>query len=401
MSKVDSSDQPPSYDASMAEAAASPSLNHVRDIPNFKPIVLPQTTAKLLNTNISPFARAYPLQLKPLMSDEFFLRFIDDLNEAFMAAPIFQLLGLAGVGMSLDPTGIVGFIGAGVQVGAGLAGGANSYVRTRKFVNAINASTFRPMGLRVRVLSTSKMVQEIKYPQAANLAPLPECNEAWDPSSPALDPRRRRLAAFGDHVAALDWDVAPQKLPDNFMRKAGAWHAEFQEKKQRRKQDRRLRRLHSREARAATRQGTEEDPSKYDARRAKAAARLERKGDSWLAQKKYERKMAKYDRKEKKGFKKASRKRNKYERKERWCLQRIRWVVITEYDWSQESEDMDKEDGEDVDVGIEEVEGGPSDASSSEDEDDEDDSEDDDEDEDGKTQEPKGGLAGPATETKV
>ena len=356
----------------------SPAMGRVDRIHDFKPIVIPQTTAKLLKTNVSPFARVYPPELKPLMTEEAFLKFLDQLNEAFLASPIIQALGLAGGLMSFDPTGIIGFIGMGIQVGAGLAGGAASYARTKRYVDSVNKTTFRPWGLRVRVLATQKMMQEIGVPQSQSftLPPLPEYDEDWDPTSPEFDPRRRRLAALGNYVADLDWDVAPLKMPDSFMGKLGAWHANYLEQSQQRKHSKSLRKVEKYDraaARAAEKEGFD---TSYESKREQARQRLENRGNTRWAQKRYKDRMAKIDRDEAKDrFKsrlagkvglsngaktqrKARWERSKHARKERMFVQRIRWVVISKFDWDSEKAEDSRED--DIDVGIDEVDGGES-----------------------------------------
>ena len=356
----------------------SPTMGRVDGIPDFRPIVIPQTTAKLLKTNISPFARVYPPELKPLMTDEAFLKFLDELNEAFLASPIIQALGLAGGLMSFDPTGIIGFIGMGIQVGAGLAGGAASYARTKRYVDSINRTTFRPWGLRVRVLATKRMMQEIGVPQGQRftLPPLPEYDENWDSTSPEFDPRRRRLAALGNYVADLDWDVAPLKIPDNFMRKLGAWQAKYLEQSQRRKHNRSLRKVEKHERAAAKAAERQDNDTSYESKREKARQRLENRENTRWAQKRYKDRMAKIDRDEAKDrFKsrlasklgltngaktqrKARWERSKHARKERMFVQRIRWVVVSKFDWDSEKAEDPRED--DVDVGIDEVDDGVS-----------------------------------------
>ena len=340
----------------------------VSGIPDFKPIVVPQTSTKLLERNVSPFARAYPVELSPVISPEEWLKFTDGLNEAFLAAPLIRLVGAAGGMVSFDPTGFVGWIGMGVQIGSGILGGVTSIARTKSFIKKVNASTFRPLGLRVAVMSTTKMMREIGIPPGVKLPPLPEFDENWSAESPQLDPRRRRLATLGNNVAELDWVVAPMQMPDNFMRKAGAWQAKMNEKGARRKHRKGLAKVKEMQDKVAE---AEEKGNKelmaLNNKRGKAADRLAQQGNSRKAQEDYWDKMRDIDKEEakvkedlaeeiRKESKNAREEGDKHVEKEQKFMQRIRWIVVTKFDWpAAEAQGVTEADY--VDTGIDEREG--------------------------------------------
>lgn len=97
------------------------------------PIVLPQTSKNFRGAFFSPFVRAYVPELEAHdISQSDFLTFIDGLNEAFIANPVFQGFGIAGTIMQqfygVHP---VQWAGMGVSVVSGMASAATSYARTR------------------------------------------------------------------------------------------------------------------------------------------------------------------------------------------------------------------------------------------------------------------------------
>ena len=72
--------------------------------------------------------------------------FIDGLNEAFIAAPAFQIASYLGGAMIMVPFHPVMFAGMCLQVGAGLASTATSFARAKAFVKTANEEMFEPKG---------------------------------------------------------------------------------------------------------------------------------------------------------------------------------------------------------------------------------------------------------------
>lgn len=144
-----------------------------------------------------PLARAYPPALADYgIPQDKFHTFLDGFNEAFVAHPVFQGLGVAGAVMTMA-YGVhpMQWAGMGLQVSSGVASAATSYLRTKQYVRAVNEQLFNPAGLHVNVMTTSKMVQRIGM---------------------AADPRQAKLL-LQQHASSSGFDAGPldevQPLP--------------------------------------------------------------------------------------------------------------------------------------------------------------------------------------------
>jgi len=85
--------------------------------------------------------------------------FLDGLNEAFIAAPAFQVASHVGNVMSfVHAVPPVQWAGMGLAVGAGLVSAGTSWTRARAFVKTANEKIFSPEGLKCKVLKTKKMM---------------------------------------------------------------------------------------------------------------------------------------------------------------------------------------------------------------------------------------------------
>lgn len=334
------------------------------------PVVIPQTTAKVLQTFMAPFARAYPPQMAQQgVSMHEFITFIDGLNEAFMSSPIFQALNLAGTITSTVPSVIAMGVGTAVSVTSGFAGAATSYARTRAYIAKVNEQTFGPRGLRVRILSTKAMMEVIGAAESRlQLPPLPEWDEAWDPSSAATDPRMRRMQALEGQVAPLDWDVPPMAMPNSVLRKMGAWQARKQEAKERKKHDKMCRKANNGWSSDSSDSSSDSEDEEHLGRK---MDKLQRKADEKMRDKpkkaasiaeKRDEEMGKLQEKMDKARRKAVRKdgkkkskgdkgRAKVEKREDKVNQRIRWIVIVPVGQTSLSDSPSEAD---VDLGIDE-----------------------------------------------
>jgi len=127
-------------------------------------------------------------------------------------------------------------------LGSGFAGTAVAYARTRAYPKKVNGKVFGRKGLSPKVLSTDKIA--IDAPEKKlKLAPLPDYGEAWDPASPDLYLRMRRMKALGGRVAILDWDVKKQDMPTNWLRKLGAWQSQRAKAKRANRHDQAVRKM--------------------------------------------------------------------------------------------------------------------------------------------------------------
>lgn len=176
----------------------------------------------------SPFARSYSPALaqlpQPILQEEF-LSFIDGLNEAFLSAPIFQVMHVAGgglLGSQILPAQAVGGVFQVISV-AGSAG--VSMIRVRNYMNKMQTSLFAPRGLAVKIMTTKKMTSTIGYQDADGKGKLilPPLNNVIDmgafgdvPKGSSEDgqvqfgpedPRMRRLRALEAFVPPLIFDV--------------------------------------------------------------------------------------------------------------------------------------------------------------------------------------------------
>lgn len=267
------------------------------------PIVIPQTSTRLMQKNLAPFSRAYPTQLHQYgIEKEEFVKIVDELNECFVLSPFFQFVRFAGMAVGCVPSPTLVGIGAGLQLAAGLGGAGTSYARTKAFVKKVNKTTFNQHGLQMRIFATKKMMEAIGEPEGErklNLAPLPEYDQEWDPTSPETDPRLRRMNALQGRVAELDWNVPEPIMSSNLIRKFGEWNVQKQAKTVQKRHEKMCRRV-----------------NRYQG---KCCQRKREKGQ---------------------------RKVEKMERREDKTTQRIRWICIVPISQAQSEDDIEREEVE-------------------------------------------------------
>ncbi|KAL3425497.1 hypothetical protein PVAG01_02288 [Phlyctema vagabunda] len=200
-----------------------------------KPIVVPQSTNVFMIKTFSPFARSYAPVLATLpnpISENEFLQFIDGLNNAFLSAPIFQAMHIAGgglLGSQILPAQAVGGVFQLVSV-AGSAG--VSILRVRSYMKKMDAQLWAPRGLSCKLLTTKKMMAAIGFQDADGKGKLnlPSLNNLSDIGAGTVgdvqqgmgpdgeiqigpeDPRVRRLRALEAYVAPLSFEVPDEQL---------------------------------------------------------------------------------------------------------------------------------------------------------------------------------------------
>ncbi|KAL3473846.1 hypothetical protein BJX99DRAFT_190287 [Aspergillus californicus] len=244
-------------------------------------LTIPEISKFLRGTFLSPFMRSYsPFLADAKISPEEFLGFIDGLNTVFIGHPVFQATGLVGGVLTIVPFHPVQLAGVGVQVISGLGTAAISYARTRAYIKAANQELFGPRGLRVKVITTKKMMAEVGVDddraqllsasipspvptkevtergiiQADQKIPLGKSGETAIPTtvygstSTSLDPRLQWMQALGDKVAPLQIDGLPGRVkPDNFLNRMSGSFAARQEIRQMKRLNRRQGKAHRRQ----------------------------------------------------------------------------------------------------------------------------------------------------------
>jgi len=196
-----------------------------------------ETSASFRGAFFSPFSRAYsPLLAQNSISQEEILTFLDGLNEAFIAAPAFQVASHVGNVMSfVHAVPPVQWAGMGLAVGAGLASTATSWTRARAFVKTANKEMFSPNGLKCKVLKTKKMMVVVGHgEEVLRLPPLEILDE--ETAAESEDPRLRRIRALGDRVAPLKFDGLPDPEElDNGWKRMGSKSAQKKDAKMQKK----------------------------------------------------------------------------------------------------------------------------------------------------------------------
>lgn len=245
------------------------------------PIVIPQTSTKLLERNLAPFSRAYPIQLEQYgIGKEEFIKIIDELNECFVLSPAFQVVKMAGMAVGMVPSPTLIGIGMGIQVAAGLGGLGMTYGRTKAFVKKVNQNVFDKHGLQLRVLTTEKMMEaigEAEGERKLNLAPLPQFDQGeWDPKSPETDPRLRRMTALKGRVGELDWNVPEPQMSKNILKKMGDWQAQKQAKSVEKRHEKMCKKVnkHANSSSEKKRQKGEKKREKFEKREGKTTQRI-------------------------------------------------------------------------------------------------------------------------------
>lgn len=245
-------------------------------------------------------------------------------------------------------------VGAGLQFAAGLASAATSFVRTKAYVKERNADLFHPVGLHASVLGTGDMMAKVGHPERRLMLPPWETvgDLDWEMAGmeggaaarraerPWEDPKARRMRALEGFVAPLEFDVPEAASSSNFFDKMGAWQAKRAAKKHEEEEQERLKKWRE------TEEGVHEEMRKAQEDLAKKQARLDRelakqgKRRKESEIRKAERDVAKEQRKvEKKMREKTGEKADEHSKisKEEKNANKIRWVVITQ--WQCESEE--------------------------------------------------------------
>lgn len=366
----------PSPYASLPDAPPPPYSANNDCIP--LPIVLPQTSKSFRGAFYSPFVRAYVPELEAHnLSQSDFLTFIDGLNEAFVANPVFEGFGVAGAVMQqfygVHP---VQWAGMGLQFASGAASAATSYARTRAYVKAVNADLFHPNGLHVGIFTTKKMMAKVGHPEERLSLPPLDTTDELDESAlsreassssgttraTSEDARMRRIRALQGYVMPLDFDVPAAVTPDNLLKRMGAAQATRQAKKQAKKDSKRRDKALSKrfekldkadEKIAEIERDLAKEMRKMEKEMGKSKAR-----ESSKERRKIERDFEKEERKLQEDLEKAVRKRErkvekhgmgegeelpKLDRREEKTANKIRWVVIT--CWEGEDGDGEEDEG--------------------------------------------------------
>ena len=196
-----------------------------------------ETSKSFRGAFFSPFSRAYsPMLAQHSISQEEFLMFLDGLNEAFIAAPAFQVASHVGNVMSfVHAVPPVQWAGMGLAVGAGLVSAGTSWTRARAFVKTANEKIFSPEGLKCKVLKTKKMMVAVgNGEEILKLPPLESIDD--EVSAETEDPRMRRIRALGDRVAPLTFTGLPDpKALDNWWKRMGSKSAQNKNAKMQKK----------------------------------------------------------------------------------------------------------------------------------------------------------------------
>lgn len=272
-------------------------------------------------------------------------------------------------------TPIVQSVGMGVQIGSDLASAATSYTRTKAYLQACNADLFHPTGLHVAILATRDMMARIGHPEERlRLPPLETADDLdrdtssidGDPISgkaeqrakrPLDDPRVRRVNALKGYVAPLDFDVPAVVPPDTLLAKMSAWQAQKAATKNDGKEAKCRAKSQAKQSGGGELPG--KDERRLDRKLAKLEKTLDREGgkhkerDVRKAQREYEREERKMEKKlERRSGKPEKEKgkgKGKADDREEKQANKVRWVVITQWEGNEEgghSSDHDSLDAE-------------------------------------------------------
>jgi hypothetical protein len=309
-----------------------------------------------------------------------FVTFIDGLNEAFIAHPMFQGLGIVGGVMSIF-YGIppVQWAGPGLQVASGVVSAATSYLRTRAYIKAVNQDLFHPSGLHLNIMTTKNMMKKVGYPEDKLQLPPLEFNsdldhnirsdaestaEATGTGLPAHDdPRMRRVRALEGYVMPIDLDVPAAVAPDSLFRRMGAARAARQMRNQEREMTKQrtkgqtkdqkksraaakklrkgeeriegmVRELASNKAAFEKRMTETQNNPKEQSKALRTFEKKENKLNSKLAKE-----MAKLDSKVDKRPEKAEAGRSKSDGEEARIAHKVRWIVISSWNGGEGSDE--------------------------------------------------------------
>ncbi|KAJ5714200.1 uncharacterized protein N7483_011381 [Penicillium malachiteum] len=192
----------------------------------------------------SPFVRARAPELEetwPITETEF-LKFLDDLNESFIANPALQAAdGIRNL-LGFAPSATLQIVGGSMKLAAELGTVAASKIRTKKYMKKANAEIFEPKGLHARLCKTEKMLAMAGLPNDKNLfmptapTPLGPGTQNVPQPPPGEDIKmviRKRMAALGDNFMPFSLDnVAPPAEQKSWMKKMGQKAAADAEKEQ-------------------------------------------------------------------------------------------------------------------------------------------------------------------------
>lgn len=345
------------------------------------PIVIPQTTRSFRGPYYSPFVRAYaPDLVQHGISNSDFLSFIDGLNGSWVAHYAFEAVDL--VGFAIGCTGPVEamLLGAGIEVAAQLSSAATSYYRSKTYLKNVNTGMFHPLELHAEVCNTKEMLEKIEFPEGelklealdwdAQLdaalvdekekvaADAKDCSVLSD-----KDSCTRRMEALRGYVAPLDSDVPALVRPETILSKMSATRAQLMTKCQHKKDLRK--RSKTTRKRAESIKGAEEaianavddlrtmvmelDDLKFRKEHELADAAADEKKQQKISKEfeKMEKELRKNLEKTRKRLEEVVLKQYKEEKKlpedrEEKLTQKIRWVVIT--NWNEEEQKEEEED---------------------------------------------------------
>lgn len=373
--------QTPLDSAESSESAVMAQKGTLRQAPSgpMLPVAIPQITTSWKGAFVCPFVRAWAPEMGERgLSQAEFLTFLDGFNEAFVASPVFQSLGYAGLIMQqfygLNP---VQWAGIGLQVTSGLASAAVSYARARAYMKAANKKTFEPYGLHATVLTTKKLAAKVGYPHE-KVELLPEDNTQMDDMSDALAVDRpgaqvlsRRMQALAGYVQPLSFDVPPSESSRNFMKRMGEWQSERLTRKQEKRLDKKLDKKREKSDEAYEKKDRKADKierkvDKLEDKLDESREHMQRRLVSATAQQnprtreRIEREFArdeaeiqrKIDKVSKKGAekvekhsRKADKKHGRIDKRQTKAINKVRWIVISELEDAEADDEIQDEDG--------------------------------------------------------
>ncbi|KAH6678246.1 hypothetical protein B0J14DRAFT_582273 [Halenospora varia] len=217
---------------------STPSLDYqhrLTPLPStFKPIAIPQSSHSqpARTAFFSPFPHAYSPALQTLnISQPDFLSFIDHLNEAFVAAPGFQIASHVTGAISSIPLPLVGLVGSILGAPVNGASNAVSFKNAKEFLAEANRDFFEKRGVRVRVLKTEKMMGCVGVGYQGVELRLPALTGEYELD----DPRMRRVRALGDKVSPITFAVSQEPMEMGRWKRWGLKEAQRQDGKMARK----------------------------------------------------------------------------------------------------------------------------------------------------------------------
>ncbi|KAI9760606.1 MAG: hypothetical protein M4579_001575 [Chaenotheca gracillima] len=216
-----------------------------------KPCVVPQISKPMRGSAFSPFARAYAPELGQVgISEKQFLRFIDELNDAFIANAPLQVVNLAGSALGMVPNHWVQLAGVGVSVISTIGTQVISKTRARSYLVKSNEKLFHPSGLHVEICTTKAMTRKVELPTetltlpplTGSTSPMTSYHSSSSPSRPQAslipdpsdenDPRIRRVRAMQGYILPITFDVSAPLPPETLLAKLSLKQSESASKKQ-------------------------------------------------------------------------------------------------------------------------------------------------------------------------